>query len=129
MAAVGTKGHSRQKETKEEIDQPTTGFNIFSDSRANQKNAEPKRSLPTYEHRMTTDIERNLGTQPIARILAENSIAARDLVVASTEHITHKMVARACKGRRLTPNVQSKIRNAVNRVAEREFSVADLFTY
>ncbi len=51
------------------------------------------------------------------------------MVAASTEHITHKMVARACKGRRLTANVQGKILRAVNTLAGRELRVADLFNY
>lgn len=78
---------------------------------------------------MNEDIERNLGEQPIARILTELGLKHTDIVAASTEHITHKMVARACKGRRLTPNVQSKIRNALNKAADREFPMSELFTY
>ena len=78
---------------------------------------------------MNEDIERNLGEQPIAQILTELGLKPKDLVSASTEHITHKMVARACKGRRLTPNVRSKIRNALNKAANREFSMTELFTY
>lgn len=74
-------------------------------------------------------IERNLGEQPIALIMKDLDLNPHDLVAASTEHITHKMVSRACKGRRLTPNVQSKIRNAVNKVSEREYPLSDLFNY
>ena len=54
-------------------------------------------------------IERNLGEQPIAKILADRGLKHHDLVVASVVPMTHKMVARACKGRRLTPNVKEKI--------------------
>ena len=50
------------------------------------------------------EIERNLGVQPIAGIMAERGLKAGDLVAKSTERITFKMVSRACKGRRLTPN-------------------------
>jgi len=50
-------------------------------------------------------------------------------VAASTEQITHKMVARACKGRRLTPNVQTKIQTALNRATQQNYRLADLFTY
>ena len=78
---------------------------------------------------MNSEIERNLGEQPVARIMADLGLKARDLVAISTEHLTHKMVARACKGRRLTPNVQSKIRNALNQSTGNEYSIADLFTY
>ena len=78
---------------------------------------------------MNADTERNLGPQPLAQIMAEHELKPHDLVAASTEQITHKMVARACKGRRLTPNVKSKIRNALNESAGKEYSMEKLFTY
>ena len=78
---------------------------------------------------MNSDIERNLGEQPVAGLLAAHELTAHDLVQASTEHITHKMVARACKGRRLTPNVQGKILRALNTSTSKSFSMTDLFTY
>lgn len=78
---------------------------------------------------MKKDIERNLGEQPIALIMENSGLKASDLVAASTEHITHKMVARACKGRRLTPNVQRKIRNALNTAADKEYLLSELFNY
>jgi hypothetical protein len=78
---------------------------------------------------MSSDLERNLGAQPIARLMAEHNLKPGDLVEASPEHITRKMVARACKGRRLTPNVKSKILRALKRVTGKEYSRPDLFTY
>lgn len=78
---------------------------------------------------MNSDLERNLGEQPIARIMVEQGLKAHDLVAASAEQITHKMVSRACKGRRLTPNTQSKILNALRRATGKEYSREDLFTY
>ena len=78
---------------------------------------------------MRTDIDRNLGEQPIARIMAEHGLNAQSLVKCSTEQITHKMVSRARKGRRLTPNVKSKIRNALNQAAEKTYPMQDLFNY
>ncbi len=78
---------------------------------------------------MNNDIERNLGEQPIARVLLEQGLKAHDLVAISTEQITHKMVSKACKGRRLTPNVQSKIMNALTQCTGRQYSIKDLFTY
>jgi len=38
-------------------------------------------------------------------------------------------VSRACKGRRLTPNVQSKIGRALALATGRAYSMKDLFTY
>ena len=78
---------------------------------------------------MNPALERNLGEQPLARLMAEHGLKAQNLVAASTEHITFKMVTRACKGRRLTPNVQSKILRALNQVSGKGYGRADLFTY
>jgi hypothetical protein len=78
---------------------------------------------------MNIEIERNLGEQPIARIMVDHDLKARDLVAVSTQQLTHKMVSRACKGRRLTPNVQSKIRDALNESTDKEYSMEELFTY
>ena len=78
---------------------------------------------------MNNEIERNLGDQPIARIMADNGLKARDLVASSTDQLTYKMVSRACKGRRLTPNVQSKILDALNKSTGKMFSMEELFTY
>lgn len=78
---------------------------------------------------MNPDIERNLGEQPIARLMAEHGLKTGDLVDASTELITRKMVSRACKGRRLTPHVQAKILRALNAASGKAYAPSDLFTY
>ena len=73
--------------------------------------------------------DRNLGEQPIARLMKKLNLNSHDLVTASSDQMTHKMISRACKGRRLTANTQSKVKDAMNRAAGREFTVNDLFTY
>ena len=78
---------------------------------------------------MTGDTDRDLGEQPIAKILARHGLKPHDLVAGSTEQITHKMVARAVKGRRLSPNVQRKILSALNKAAKNVYSLKDLFNY
>ena len=78
---------------------------------------------------MSIDIERNFGEQPIMKIMKDNELKAKDLVESSREHITHKMVSRACKGRRLTPNVKSKVRNALNKSTVKKYLMDELFTY
>ena len=78
---------------------------------------------------MNIEIERNLGEQPIARIMVDHGLKAQDLVAISTKRLTRKMVSRACKGRRLTPNVQSKIRDALNESTGKEYSMEELFNY
>ena len=78
---------------------------------------------------MSPDIERNLGEQPIAAILAARQLKPHDLVAASGEQLTHKMVSKACKGRRLSPNVQGKVLRALNAVTNETFTLTDLFNY
>ena len=78
---------------------------------------------------MNPSLERNLGEQPLARLMAEHGLKAHHLVAASAEHVTFKMVTSACKGRRLTPHVQDKILRALNRAAAKAYARSDLFTY
>lgn len=73
--------------------------------------------------------ELNFGEQPIKAIIDEASITTHDLVEASTEMITHKMVTKACKGRRLGPNVQNKVLNALNKKTNGEYTLKDTFNY
>ena len=73
--------------------------------------------------------ERNLGMQPIGKVLEELDLKAHDLVAASTEQLTHKMVSRAVKGRRLTKNTKEKVIRALNAAAGRSFAPERLFTY
>lgn len=72
---------------------------------------------------------RNHGVQPIATLLTRHCLKSHDLVAVSTEQITHKMVARACKGRRLTNNVQSKLQRALNKATGESYRLGDLFNY
>ncbi|MBU0677495.1 MAG: hypothetical protein KJ626_05205 [Verrucomicrobia bacterium] len=77
-----------------------------------------------------TNNEMNLGTQPLDQVLTELKLGNHDLVNASTEHLTHKMVNKGRKGRRLTRNIQTKIMNALNAAAgDRTFSIEELFNY
>lgn len=78
---------------------------------------------------MTEEIERDLGPQPIAAILAKLNLKPHDLVAASTQQLTHKMVSRAAKGRRLTLNTQTKVLNALNLASGKNYSLKDLFNY
>jgi len=78
---------------------------------------------------MNSDIERNLGEQPLGALMAEHDLKTGDVVNASTEFITRKMVTRARKGRWLTPHVQAKILRALNTASDKEYVLTDLFTY
>jgi hypothetical protein len=78
---------------------------------------------------MNDNVERDLGEQPILKVILEHQLKNQDVVAASTEQITHKMVARACKGRRLTPHVQVKIQNAINKATGKSYTLRELFNY
>ena len=75
------------------------------------------------------EVARDLGEQPIARLMAELGLKPSDLVKASTEQITHRMVSRALKGRRLTANTMDKVQRALQRAAGSDHSRGDLFNY
>jgi len=76
-----------------------------------------------------TESTRDLGEQPLARRMAERGLAPADLVAASTEQLTHKQVARAMKGRRLTGNMMGKVLRAWNRATQGDARLGDLFDY
>ena len=70
-----------------------------------------------------------MGEQPLARLMAELKLKPNDLVSISAEQITHKMVAKAAKGRRLTPHVQLKVLNAFNKASGKQYTLSDIFDY
>ena len=78
---------------------------------------------------MTDNKKLDLGEQPIARIMALHGLKSHDIVSASTAQITHKMISRAIKGRRLSPGVQRKILTALNGIKNKNYSMKDLFNY
>ncbi|MFA5199635.1 MAG: hypothetical protein WC442_01820 [Candidatus Omnitrophota bacterium] len=78
---------------------------------------------------MNKDIQRDLGEQPIAKIMAEQGLKPNDLVSNSTEQITHKMVSRATKGRRLNLKIQYRVLNALNKAASKQYALKDIFNY
>lgn len=78
---------------------------------------------------MNNNMEYNLGPQPLAKLMAEHGFKPNDLVSNSTEQLTHKMISKAVKGRRLTPNIQRKVLNALNKAAGKQYQLKDLFNY
>lgn len=78
-----------------------------------------------------------LGPQPLDRLLEDLGLNNHELVAASTEQLTHKMVAKARKGRRLSRNIQMKVVRALNAAVKakvpgeeaRAYLVEDLFNY
>ncbi|MDA0666371.1 MAG: hypothetical protein O3A50_01140 [Planctomycetota bacterium] len=78
---------------------------------------------------MSENLERNLGLQPLSQLMQTHGLAAHDLVEASPTQLSHKMVARACKGRRLTKNTKAKVHIALQVAAGEKFPMDALFNY
>lgn len=78
---------------------------------------------------METEKNLNLGEQPLAHIMAEHGLRRHDLVAHSTDPITFKMVARACKGRRLTSHAKLKILDTLNKASNHAYVMKDIFNY
>jgi hypothetical protein len=78
---------------------------------------------------MNNEIQRDFGEQPIAKIVSEQGFKTHNLVINSTEQITHKMVNRAIKGRRLNLKIQYRILKALNKAAGKQYVLKDLFNY
>ncbi|NLZ61135.1 MAG: hypothetical protein GX901_10805 [Lentisphaerae bacterium] len=72
---------------------------------------------------------REFGPQPIDRILTELGLGNHDLVAASSEQITHKMVSKARRGRWLSMKVRCKIMRALNKLSAADYKVKELFNY
>ena len=85
--------------------------------------------LPEPESLQEPESSREYGRQPIADLLEQLSLTPHDLVVVSTEQLTHKMVARAIRGRRLTSNTKGIVQRALNRASKGNYSFAQLFNY
>ncbi|MBT8036970.1 MAG: hypothetical protein KJO21_05450 [Verrucomicrobiae bacterium] len=58
--------------------------------------------------------QRDLGVQPLDRMMDEWGISNHDMVEVSTEQLTHKQVQRARIGRRLTLKMMQKVTRALN---------------
>ena len=70
------------------------------------------------------------GVQPLDAVMTRLGLKNADLASASTEQLTHKMVQKGRKGRRLTMNIKMKILKALNLAsAEEKFTPKDLFNY
>ena len=125
---------------------PSLSASFFHGSRGVRR-AGPRGSLPfPEEHALSDDTEsttptgesaaepaaaesRAMGEQPLARMMRERGLSNHDLVAASARPITHKLVMRAARGRRLTVHSKALVVEAFNRAAGGSFRAADLFDY
>ncbi len=69
------------------------------------------------------------GPQPIEQLLEKHNSSVTDIIKASDEHLTHKVIRKACRGRRLTKRMQNKIVRALNHYANTEYRRDELFNY
>lgn len=72
---------------------------------------------------------RNKGPQPIAALMQQLQLKAHDLVTASEDQLTHKLVSRAMKGRQLTIRSKGIIQRAFNRATGKLWTQSQLFNY
>ena len=77
-----------------------------------------------------TDEIRNLGEQPLSQVMTRLAITPAALVAGSADQLTFKMIAKGCKGRKLTLKAQYKILAAVHALRPQEMlTLKDLFNY
>ena len=78
-----------------------------------------------------SEIEMNVGVQPLDAIMTEKDIKNHDLVeVAPPGFITHKQIQKGRKGRRLSMHMQDKVLDALNAfVAPESYEFKELFNY
>ncbi|MBR1835769.1 MAG: hypothetical protein IJ783_00630 [Kiritimatiellae bacterium] len=73
---------------------------------------------------------RELGEQPLARLMRGRGLSRHDLVAAAAPGtVTHKLVKRAETGRRLTLHSKNLVLRAYNAAAGASASLSDLFDY
>ena len=74
--------------------------------------------------------EMQKGVQPLDEIMTGLNLKNSDLVDKSTDQLTHKIVAKGRRGRRLNLKSQYKILNALNAChSAKKFLLSDLFNY
>lgn len=77
---------------------------------------------------------REMGVQPIDAIMTEHELKNNDVMQMNRGGLTHKNIAKARKGRRLTPKIKVRVTEALNAVMktrgiEKQFVPKDLFNY
>lgn len=79
----------------------------------------------------TDDLPMELGVQPLDGIIRALGVDNHALVEASSAPLTHKMVMKGRRGRRLTRKIQERIVAALNQLGTREeaYRLDELFTY
>ncbi|HOW35361.1 MAG TPA: hypothetical protein PL155_02975 [Candidatus Omnitrophota bacterium] len=72
----------------------------------------------------------DLGVQPLDALMTRLKLTNHDLVAVSANQLTHKMVAKGRKGRKLTVNAQYKILSAFQALRpQNPVTLKELFNY
>lgn len=79
-------------------------------------------------------VPREMGVQPIDAVMTEHEFKNHDVTQMNRGGLTHKNIAKARKGRRLTPKIKVRVTEALNallklRGIEKQFVPKDLFNY
>jgi Holliday junction resolvasome RuvABC ATP-dependent DNA helicase subunit len=69
------------------------------------------------------------GPQPLDALLSRLALPNHALVENSSEHLTHKVVQKARKGRKVTRNAQQKILRALNAATGSNHTMEEIFNY
>ncbi|MEY2725665.1 MAG: hypothetical protein RLZZ458_1532 [Planctomycetota bacterium] len=72
---------------------------------------------------------RDMGPQPLGQLMTAQSLKPGDLVNASPDQITHKLVSRAIKGRWLTPHSKRLVIRAWRAATGSDEGTEELFNY
>lgn len=78
---------------------------------------------------ITAELEMEAGPQPLDEIIHRHGLSNHQIVVHSAGKLTHKVVQKGRKGRRLTRNAQEKILRALNATAASAYQMEELFNY
>lgn len=76
-----------------------------------------------------TDSLHNAGPQPLDQIMESAGISNHAVVAASAEPLTHKVVQKARRGRKLTRRAQEKVLRALNKAAGGDYRLEQIFSY
>lgn len=107
-------------------DELNTDMDLHDDEEDGDEGGESGGDAPT--------LERNLGTQPIDAIIELHGLKNHDVMQMNRGGLTHKIVQKARKGRRIKPNMKVRVTEALNAALkqkgiEEKYGVGQLFNY
>ena len=73
--------------------------------------------------------QREYGPQPLAKLLEDLGVSHHQLVAASDEQLTYKMVAKGCRGRFISTRIKLKIVHSLAKLTGTTYPLSTLFNY